>query len=90
MGTSRAGIRQLQLRVFLPLAWVVLVTLFFSFSTGKRGVYILPALPGLVIAAAPWLSTIAQRRGAQRTLFALACTIAVITLAGAVFWSMHP
>ena len=33
-------------RTLLPLAWVVLVVVFFSLSGGKRDVYMLPALPG--------------------------------------------
>jgi 4-amino-4-deoxy-L-arabinose transferase-like glycosyltransferase len=42
-------------RVWLPLAWVLLVVLFFSLSSGKRGIYIFPALPAAVLAAAPFL-----------------------------------
>jgi len=81
----REDFRGRDLRVFLPLVWVVLVVLFFTFSSGKRGVYVLPALPAFAIAAAPWLAAIAQRRGAQHTLFGLACVIAVVTLGGAIF-----
>jgi 4-amino-4-deoxy-L-arabinose transferase-like glycosyltransferase len=81
----RESFRKFDLRVVLPLTWVVLVVLFFSLSGGKRGVYVLPAVPALALACAPWLSEIARRRSAQRTLFGIACTIAAITLAGAVF-----
>lgn len=49
-------------RVWLPLSWVALVVLFFTLSPGKRGVYLLPALPGLAIAAAPALPAILARR----------------------------
>jgi hypothetical protein len=38
--------------VFVILAWVVLLILFFSLSPGKRGVYVLPALPLLSVAIA--------------------------------------
>lgn len=85
----RESFRNRDLRVMLPLAWVVLVVLFFSFSTGKRGVYVLPALPGLVVACAPWLAAIAQRRAAQRTVFAIACTIAVVGLVGGAYLFNH-
>ncbi len=45
--------RQLRLSPVLVclLAWVVLVVIFFSISPGKRGVYILPALPMMSVLA---------------------------------------
>lgn len=48
--------------VCLLLGWVVLLLLFFSISPGKRGVYILPALPALALACAPHVETLLQRR----------------------------
>lgn len=42
-------------RIILPLCWVVLVLIFFSLSPGKRGVYLLPALPMLALVTAPYL-----------------------------------
>ena len=68
-------------RSWLLLGWVVLVVLFFSLSTGKRGVYILPALPAFALAAAPYLPGLLARAGVQRALFALA--LAVVVAAGA-------
>jgi 4-amino-4-deoxy-L-arabinose transferase-like glycosyltransferase len=59
-------------RVWVPLAWVILTILFFSLSAGKRGVYIFPALPGLAIAAAPFLPALFERRGVQRGSVVLA------------------
>ncbi|MBV6422541.1 MAG: Undecaprenyl phosphate-alpha-4-amino-4-deoxy-L-arabinose arabinosyl transferase [Steroidobacteraceae bacterium] len=50
-------------RVWLLLAWVVLVLLFFTMSPGKRGVYVLPALPALAVAAAGALPAVYARRG---------------------------
>ena len=41
-------------RVWLPLAWVLIVLVFFSASPGKRGVYILPALPALAFRQSPF------------------------------------
>lgn len=84
----RAAWRTRDLRVVLPLIWVVLVVLFFSCSSGKRGVYVLPALPALVLASAPAIAQIALRRGAQRVLFALAVGVAAIAL-GAAAYLMH-
>ena len=48
-------------RPLLPLAFVALVLLFFSMSPGKRGLYILPALPALALALAPVVADGAAR-----------------------------
>lgn len=48
--------------ILLMLGWVVLLLLFFSISPGKRGVYILPALPALALACAPHVAGLLQRR----------------------------
>ncbi|WP_223533273.1 ArnT family glycosyltransferase [Pseudomonas sp. GL-RE-20] len=56
--------RQLQKRdgrVLVLLGWVVLVVLFFCISTGKRKLYIYPALPGLVLVAAPLIPWLLKR-----------------------------
>jgi len=75
-----------ELRVMLPLAWALLVVLFFSLSSGKRGVYILPALPALVLAAAPWAAELLSRRGVERAFFALSLVLSLViaTAAGYV------
>jgi 4-amino-4-deoxy-L-arabinose transferase-like glycosyltransferase len=52
-------------RVWLPLSWVLMVVLFFSLSPGKRGVYILPALPALAMASLPALLSVLARRGVR-------------------------
>lgn len=49
-------------RIFLPLSWIVLVLLFFSVSAGKRGVYILPALPMLALISAPYIESIINKK----------------------------
>jgi 4-amino-4-deoxy-L-arabinose transferase-like glycosyltransferase len=63
----RRALAERDLRIALLLAYVVLIVLFFSFSPGKRGVYVFPALPALVLAASPYLSAICERINAQRT-----------------------
>lgn len=63
--------REKDARVWLPLAWVLLTLLFFSLSTGKRGIYLFPALPALAIAAAPYLPEIFSRRGVRRASLVL-------------------
>lgn len=81
----REDLRRGDLRIALPLAWVMLVVLFFSLSSGKRGVYVLPAVPALALAAGPHLHGIAQRVRAQGTLFGVACALAAAVLAVAVY-----
>lgn len=86
----RASFRERDLRVVLPLAWVLLVVLFFSLSSGKRGVYVLPALPAFALACAPWLRSLSERQGPRRALFGLACTIAAVTFLGGVYLLLRP
>jgi 4-amino-4-deoxy-L-arabinose transferase-like glycosyltransferase len=51
---------------WLLVGWVACVLVFFSLSPGKRHVYLLPALPAIVLAAAPHLAVLLQRRIIQR------------------------
>lgn len=67
-------------RVWLPLAWGLLVLLFFTGSTGKRDMYILPALPAFALAAAPFLEGLLRRPGPRRALLAYAVGLAVLLL----------
>lgn len=53
-------------RYLVLLGWVILVLLFFSLSSGKRKLYIYPALPGLVLAMAPLVPWLLRRWFAQR------------------------
>ncbi|MDW3713303.1 MULTISPECIES: ArnT family glycosyltransferase [Pseudomonas] len=53
-------------RYLVLLGWVVLVLIFFSFSSGKRKIYIFPAVPGLVLAMAPLVPWLLRRWFAQR------------------------
>jgi 4-amino-4-deoxy-L-arabinose transferase-like glycosyltransferase len=66
-------------RVWLPLAWALLVLVFFSLSAGKRGIYILPALPAVVLAAAPYLESLFARAGVQRASLVLAGMLLGVT-----------
>lgn len=56
-------------RMLLPLAWVVLVFVFFSATPGKREVYVLPALPMFAVALAPLLPGLLRRRGPRLALW---------------------
>lgn len=66
----REALRRIDARSWLLLGFVAAVVLFFSLSPGKRGVYLLPALPALVLAAAPFARGLLQRPGLR-----LACTV---------------
>jgi 4-amino-4-deoxy-L-arabinose transferase-like glycosyltransferase len=72
--------------VAVLLLWVLLVVLFFSASAGKRGVYVLPAVPALAMAAAPWLPEILRLAATRRLAFVLATVIAVGSLLGAGYF----
>jgi 4-amino-4-deoxy-L-arabinose transferase-like glycosyltransferase len=79
-------------RVWLPLCWLFIVLLFFSASPGKRGVYILPALPALAIASLPFLDELLARASVRRIGFVLggifflgAAVLALAHTAGARF-----
>jgi 4-amino-4-deoxy-L-arabinose transferase-like glycosyltransferase len=67
------------------LAWVVIVVLFFSASSGKRGVYVLPALPALVMAAATWMPELLRLRQTRRLAFVLASLLAGGAVLGAAY-----
>ena len=71
-----------RLTTLLPLGFAVLVVLFFSLSTGKRGVYLHIALPALALAAAPHLPALFRRAGVGRLSLVLA---ALLVVPGLVF-----
>ncbi|MET0507007.1 MAG: glycosyltransferase family 39 protein, partial [Burkholderiaceae bacterium] len=68
-------------RIVLPLTGVVLIVLFFSLSPGKRGVYILPTVPLLVIALAPLLPGLVARVEINRIVAAALGLLALVLLA---------
>ncbi len=78
-------------RVLLPLAWSLLLLVFFSIPTGKRDVYLMPVLPMLALAMAPTLVRIEHARWLRLIGFVLALACGV--LLGAVgAWALlkHP
>lgn len=82
--------RARDLRVVLPLCWVILVLIFFSLSAGKRGVYILPALPGLALAAAPFMKALLDRGSVQKLLFAIAALIPTVCALALLYLRIEP
>jgi hypothetical protein len=74
-------LRRHDARYLLPLAWWALVVLFFSIPSGKRDVYIMPALPMMCLALAPLLPGIVRKRSAQWLALVFGCALALATLA---------
>jgi 4-amino-4-deoxy-L-arabinose transferase-like glycosyltransferase len=77
------------------LSWMAAIFLFFSFSTGKRGVYIIPLYPAAAILVARLLARASETDGAtaaarrlRAPLFAWAGT-ALLLAAGLPFLSRH-
>jgi 4-amino-4-deoxy-L-arabinose transferase-like glycosyltransferase len=77
--------------ILVLLIWVALVVLFFSISPGKRGVYLLPALPMFALAIAPALNIQRPARWFPAVLTGLQLLLAsaLITI-GVLAWNDHP
>lgn len=75
-------------RVWLPLGWVLLVLLFFSLSRGKRDVYILPALPMLALACAPFVEELLTKRWLRAGGLAFIALLGALML-GLGLWGLH-
>ncbi|HET7201952.1 MAG TPA: glycosyltransferase family 39 protein [Steroidobacteraceae bacterium] len=86
-GALGSAVRPRDTFVATLLAWVAIVLLFFSASSGKRGVYVLPAVPALAMAAAPWLPELLLRKpGTRKLAFALAAVIAAALVLGTLYF----
>ena len=81
----RAALRDRDTMTAVLLAWVVIVVLFFTASSGKRGLYVLPAVPALAMAAGPWLPELLRARGPRRLAFVLACALTGIAALAAAY-----
>jgi 4-amino-4-deoxy-L-arabinose transferase-like glycosyltransferase len=81
----RAALRDRDTLVAVLLAWVVIVVLFFTSSSGKRSLYVLPAIPALAMAAGPWLPELLRARGSRRLAFVLACLLTAVAALAAVY-----
>lgn len=87
----RDALRGREARVLLPLAWWLLALLFFSIPSGKREIYLLPALPMVVLAMAPFVDGLLARRWFSRAAFALGVLMGVVFLAAGTWaLSAHP
>ena len=61
-------LRRHDCRYWLPLAWAVSVLVFFSIPSGKRDMYVLPALPMLCLSIAPLIPGILRQRSGRYVL----------------------
>ncbi len=77
----RAAWRDRDARVWLPLAWALIVLAFFTASPGKRDMYILPALPAFALAAAPFAEALWSRPRFRLALWGFALLLGLL-LAG--------
>ncbi len=80
MPAWRRRLRRVDARYLLLLGWVLLVFVFFSIPSGKRDMYILPALPMLCLAVAPLLPGVLRRKNAQRLLLAFVAMLSLAAL----------
>ena len=80
--------KQSEARIALPLLWVVLVIAFFCIPRGKRDVYIMPALPMLALASAPYLEELIRTRWLRTSAFVIALGMgALLAFAGVAAFS---
>ena len=71
--------------VVLLAGWIALVLLFFTISSAKRDVYLLPAAPALALLSAPHLAELAARLSCRRVLRAAALLLSLVLAAGSAW-----
>jgi 4-amino-4-deoxy-L-arabinose transferase-like glycosyltransferase len=75
-------------RLLLLIGWILLVVGFFSLSSGKRGLYVYPAVPALALAAAPvvaaHLRRFARTPGRRRVVHAAVA----VWFVGMIVWGL--
>ena len=87
----RRRLRRRDVRYLLPLAWWVLVLVFFTIPGGKRDMYILPALPMACLALAPLLPGIVRKPWARRLALGFtALLVGTALFAGLAMWFGDP
>ncbi len=77
-------LKQRDTRLLFPLLWTALIVIFFSIPSGKRDVYILPALPMVALALAPYLEELVRARWLRNTAFALTVMAGLVVLGGGI------
>ncbi|GMV68403.1 MAG: hypothetical protein AMXMBFR76_08420 [Pseudomonadota bacterium] len=69
-------------RYALLLGYVLVVIVFFSLSSGKRGLYLLPATPAFALACAPLLPGLLRKRPVQALAWGVVVTLGLGLLTG--------
>ena len=91
----RRGFTQNDDRLFFQV-WLVVMLVFFSFSAGKRPVYLLPLYPALALLTALWIDGPVELAGARRWLFrglaifAGLVGTALLAIAVGALWNQEP
>ncbi|HKE48338.1 MAG TPA: glycosyltransferase family 39 protein, partial [Rhodanobacteraceae bacterium] len=75
-------------RILLPLGWTALILIFFSIPVGKRDVYLMPAIPMVALAMAPYLEAMAAKRWLRNTAFAIVA-IGGVAIVVAGLWAAY-
>ena len=75
-------------RILLPLGWTLLILVFFSIPVGKRDVYLMPAIPMVALAMAPYLEEMAASTWLRTTAFAIAA-IGGVAIVVAGLWALY-
>ncbi|MBS0461468.1 MAG: glycosyltransferase family 39 protein [Proteobacteria bacterium] len=84
----RQAWRERDARIWLPLGWAALVLAFFSLSSGKRDMYVMPMLPMVALAAGPYLQDIVRERWLRTSAFCVALALGVAAL-GYGLWALQ-
>ncbi|MET0936294.1 MAG: glycosyltransferase family 39 protein [Luteibacter sp.] len=84
----REALRLREPRVWMPLVWFVLMLVFFSIPRGKREIYILPGLPMLALAMAPYVGDMLRTRWLPKLSFAIAIACGVVFTAAGT-WALR-
>ena len=69
-------------RYALLLGYALVVIVFFSLSSGKRGLYLLPATPAFALACAPLLPGLLRKRAVQVLTWGVVATLGLALLSG--------
>jgi 4-amino-4-deoxy-L-arabinose transferase-like glycosyltransferase len=87
----REALRLREPRVWMPLVWFALILVFFSIPSGKREIYILPGLPMLALAMAPYTGDLLKTRWLPKAAFWITVASGVVFAGvGAWAWKAAP
>jgi 4-amino-4-deoxy-L-arabinose transferase-like glycosyltransferase len=75
-------------RILLPLGWTLLILVFFSIPVGKRDVYLMPAIPMIALALAPYLEEMVASKWLRTTAFAITA-IGGVAIIVAGLWALY-